>query len=264
MGNDNGCTNGYSYVGGEKTWADLSDGDGALGADADGDGLPDAWTLIQTRQAFQALASGPTPDRVIGVPQVYQTLHQSRTSGDGHEDPFAAPPNSSVHTLEEMARAALNILDDDPDGLFLVIEDGAIDWASHANQSGRMIEKQIDFDRSVQAVVDWIDATSNWHETLLIVTGDHETGHLTGPGSDPGWEPVSNNGTRNLPGLEWHSRSHTNSLIPLYARGRAAALFRQYVNQVDPLRGPFVDNVDMACIVLAAMGSPQAQASPGR
>ncbi len=117
---------------------------------------------------------------------------QSNRSGDGYADPFVVPLIDTVPTLEEMTKAALNILDDDPDGLFLMIEGGAVDWASHANQSGRMIEEHIDFDNSVQAVVDWVQKNSNWGETLLIVTSDHETGYLTGPGSDPSWMPLIN------------------------------------------------------------------------
>jgi alkaline phosphatase len=166
--------NTFNYVGGQATWEDLVAGN--AGGDADGDGVNDPWTLIQTRAEFQSLMSGPTPKRVLGTAQVYQTL-QSNRSGDGYADPFVVPLIDSVPTLEEMTKAALNILDDDPDGLFLMIEGGAVDWASHANQSGRMIEEHIDFDNSVQAVVDWVQKNSNWGETLLIVTSDHETGY---------------------------------------------------------------------------------------
>jgi alkaline phosphatase len=253
----NDCGNTHIYVGGEETWADLSDGDGALGADADGDGLRDAWTLVQTRQAFQALATGPTPKRVIGVAQVYQTLQQERTSPeDGYEDPFVVPFVSSVPTLSEMTGAALNVLDDDPDGLFLMIEAGAVDWAGHLNQSGRVIEEQAAFDQAVQVVIDWVRDSGSWSDTLLIVTGDHETGYLTGPGSDPGWEPIAKKGAGNLPGMEWHSLSHTNSLIPLFAEGDAASLLDQRADRVDPVHGPYVDNVEVAEVVFAAMGSP--------
>jgi alkaline phosphatase len=165
--------NTFKYVGGETTWNDLVAG--TAGGDADGDGIADPWTLIEERAEFQALASGPTPKRLVGTAQVYQTLQQGR-SGDAFADPYVVPMIESVPTLEEMTRAALNILDDDPDGLFLMIEGGAVDWAAHANQSGRMIEEHMDFDRAVQAVVDWVNANSNWGETLLIVTNDHETG----------------------------------------------------------------------------------------
>jgi alkaline phosphatase len=152
-------------------------------------------------------------------------------------DQWRNPIQHALELAEEQGKAtvgALNVLDSDQDGLFLMVEGGAIDWASHGNQSGRMIEEQVDFDNAVQAVVDWVKANSNWGETLLIVTGDHETGYLTGPSSDPTWEPIVNSGAGVLPGMEWHSGSHTNSLIPVYAKGDAARLFNRAVSQIRP------------------------------
>lgn len=242
----NDCSNTFKYVGGEDTWWDLVAG--TAGGDADGDGADDPWVLVQSRAEFQSLMSGPAPERVLGTAQVYQTLQQGR-SGDGFADPYAVPLIDSVPTLEEMTRAALNILDNDPDGLFLMIEGGAVDWASHSNQSGRMIEEQTDFDNAVQAVVDWVKANSNWGETLLIVTGDHETGYLTGPGSDPGWVPIVNNGAGNLPGMEWHSGDHTNRLIPLFAKGDAGRMFRSFATEKDPVHGRYINNINLAHVV---------------
>ena len=238
-----GVMNTFKYVGGASTWSDLVAG--TAGGDADGDGVADPWTLIQERAEFQALMEGPTPARVLGTAQVYQTLQYNR-GGDSFADPYVVPLIETVPTLEEMTKAALNILDDDPDGLFLMIEGGAVDWASHGNASGRMIEEQIDFDNAVQAVMDWVQANSNWGETLLVVTGDHETGFLTGPGSDPDWMPIVNNGAGVLPGMEWHSGSHTNSLIPFYAKGDAARMFKRYADEYDPVRGMYLDNTEMA------------------
>jgi alkaline phosphatase len=243
--------NTFKYVGGESVWNDLVAG--TAGGDADSDGVADSWLLVQTRAEFQALANGPTPKRVMGTAQVYQTLQQQR-SGDARADPYVVPQIDTVPTLEEMTKAALNILDDDLDGLFLMVEGGAVDWASHANQSGRMIEELIDFENAVEAVVAWVRMNSNWGETLLIITGDHETGYLTGPGSDPGWQPIVNNGAGNLPGMEWQSRNHTNSLIAVSAMGSAARLLQRYADEDDPVRGPYVDNAELALVIFSAMG----------
>ena len=243
--------NTFKYVGGESTWDDLVAG--TAGGDANGDGTDDPWVLIQTRAEFQSLMNGPTPQRVLGTAQVYQTLQQGR-SGDEFADPLVVPLIETVPSLEEMALAAINILDDDPDGFFLMIEGGAVDWASHANQSGRMIEEQMDYDQTVQAVVDWVNANSNWGETLLIITGDHETGYLTGPGSNPGWMPLVNNGAGNLPGMEWHSGDHTNRLIPLFAKGDAGRFFRSFALGYDPVHGRYINNIDIASIVFWVLG----------
>ena len=261
----NDCSNSHQYVGGAATWADLTAAGGALGADADGDGAPDAWTLVESREAFQALAEGPAPARVIGVPQVYTTLQFRRTPADPGWDaasldpyPYWTPLLTTVPTLEEMALAALNVLDGDPDGFFLMIEGGAIDWAGHANDSARLVEEQIAFDNAVQAVVDWVAANSDWGQTLLIVTADHECGYLTGPGSGetpegPVWNPIENNGAGSLPGMEWHLDGHTNSLVPLFARGDAAGLFAAEVVAHDGLRGDYLDNTAIARVVTVAM-----------
>jgi alkaline phosphatase len=246
----NECTNTYQYVGGQPTWDALVAG--TAGGDANGDGTPDPWVLIQSRAEFQALMSGPTPARVLGTAQVYQTLQQGR-SGDGFADPYVVPLIQTVPTLEEMTVAALNILDNDPDGFFLMVEGGAVDWGSHANQSGRMLEEALDFERTVEAVNRWVQKNSNWGETLLIVTGDHETGYLNGPGSDPTWEPIVNNGAGNLPGMEWHSGSHTNSLMVLSAKGDAARMFNGLDTGFDPVHGRYADNTDVANVVFWAM-----------
>ncbi len=236
----------YNYVGGPATWNALVAG--TAGGDADGDGVADPWNLVQTRAEFQSLMTGPTPKRVLGTAQVYQTMQQGR-SGDAFAAPYVVPQLPTVPTLTEMTVAALNVLDNDPDGLYLMVEGGAVDWAAHANQSGRMIEEAIDFERAVEAVVDWVQKNSNWGETLLIVTGDHETGYLWGPGSNPEWLPVVNNGAGNLPGMQWNSPNHTNSLMILSAKGDAARLFQPYADLVDPVRGAYIDNTDVAKVV---------------
>ncbi len=243
----------YRYVGGYNAWTDLSDGR-ATGADSDNDGTPDEWTVIETRADFQSLAAvSAPPRRVIGVARVYTTLQQAR-GGNSQAAPFVVPFNPGVPTLEEMSRAALNVLGQDADGFVLMIEGGAVDWAGHNHQSGRMIEEKLDFDKAIEAVIGWVEKNSGWHETLLIVTGDHETGYLTGPGSGqtesgPVWNPLVNNGAGSVPGMEWHSRSHTNSLIPLYAKGQGAALLHYYADRTDPFRGRYIDNTEIAKLV---------------
>ncbi|MBN2491700.1 MAG: alkaline phosphatase [Planctomycetes bacterium] len=244
------------YVGGAAAWADMQDG-AVMGADADGDHEPDEWTVIRSREQFQALADArgrhQLPSRVLGIPLVFETLQQGR-SGDSRAAPFVVPLLQSVPTLAEMAEAALQVLSKDRDGFCLMIEGGAVDWASHSNQSGRMIEEQIDFNQAVEAVVAWVHRNSNWGETIMVVTSDHECGYLTGPGSDPAWNPLVNHGKNVQPGLEWHRTGHTNALVPLYARGFAATLFRWAATRVDPVRGRYLDNTAAGTLAFALLG----------
>jgi alkaline phosphatase len=245
----------YKYIG-LDAWNALATGTPC--ADADGDGTGDAWTLVQSRDEFLALAEGETPERVCGVPQVYTTLQQARP-GDGSAPAYAVPFTPGVPTLTEMTEGALNVLDSDEDGFVLMIEGGAVDWAGHANQSGRLIEEQADFVAAYQAVNAWVEENSNWGETLLIVTGDHETGYLTGPGSGqfasgPVWTPVGNLGVATMPAVQWNSGDHTNSLIPFFAKGSAARQFKVESDEIDPVRGRYIDNTEIAALCFKLLG----------
>jgi len=63
------------------------------------------------------------------------------------------------------------------DGFFLMVEGGKIDWACHANDAMATIGDTLDFDDAVGV------ALSFYHkypaQTLIVVTGDHETGGMT-------------------------------------------------------------------------------------
>ena len=117
-------------------------------------------------------------------------------------------------------------------------------------------------------MVSWIEANSSWNETLLIVTSDHETGYLWGEGAgrskavdstqiDQIWKPLINNGTNAMPGMEWHSGTHTNSLVPLYAKGNGSETFKQHVTGRDVIYGEYIDNTDIAGVMKKAFGIKQ-------
>ncbi len=76
-------------------------------------------------------------------------------------------------SLRDMTMKALDVLSQDPDGFFLMIEGGQIDWAGHSNDAGTMLHELIKFDQAVLAVYDWV---KDREDTLVIVTADHETG----------------------------------------------------------------------------------------
>jgi alkaline phosphatase len=114
-------------------------------------------------------------------------------------------------TLSEMTMAALERLDQDPDGFILVIEGARIDMAGHSNELGRVIGEMLEFDATVEAVSSWLDGREN---ALLLVTADHETGGLTieSPGAKGEYSQVS-----------WRHREHTNTTISLFGSGASAA-----------------------------------------
>jgi alkaline phosphatase len=84
--------------------------------------------------------------------------------------------------LADMAVAALDRLQHDEQGFWLMIEAGDVDWANHANNIDSSVGAVFSGESAVQAVFDWIDARDDWDKTAVIVTADH--GHyfnLTSP-----------------------------------------------------------------------------------
>lgn len=250
----------YRYIGNQETWEALLAG--KIGNDADGDNEPDPWKLIQNRSDFQKLMNGSTPKRILGIPKVDATLQQSR-AGDQMANPYVVSLNDSVPTLAEMTSGALNVLDNNPKGFFLMVEGGAVDWACHGNQSGRVIEEEIAFNEAVEAAINWVEKNSSWDETMIVVTADHETGYLTGPNSGVKvgiagtkksvLNPLMNNGKGKLPGMEWHVTNHTNSLVPLYAKGVGSERFHQFADEHDSKRGKYIDNIEIAKVIFSLL-----------
>lgn len=248
------------YVVDSLTWLQLLEGSGKQTrflagsvirevADPDGDGRADPWTVVRSRQEFTALMQGPTPTRVLGCPLVGSTLQEGRT-GVGTETkgslPFSTPLIPTVPSLREMTSAALNVLDNNPAGFFLMVEGGAIDWASHDNHKGRLLEETIGFFDAIDGVIDWVEKNSSWDETLVVVTADHETGLLWG---EKPFSPLEDRGKGNLPLMNFFSGDHTNSLVPFYAKGSGCEYYRVFADEYDRVRGPFIQNSEVAALV---------------
>lgn len=142
-------------------------------------------------------------------------------------------------SLAEAAVAALEVLSRDPDGLFLLVEQGDVDWANHANDYPRMIGTVYDLDRAVRAVIDFVDRPGDgleWSNTLLVVTADHATGHTRVNGElAKGVLPARDASCAALPpatppytacyggGLvTYQTTGHTNELVSVYAKGADA------------------------------------------
>lgn len=231
---------GYTFVS-ERNWTALQDG--SLG-----------YRLIQGREEFQNLAAGATdktPSRLVGIFQARNTAQQGRGKYEAKETPGSVPRNQNVPTLSEMTLAALNVLNKNPRGFFLLVEGGAIDWAAHANQAARLIEEHMEFDDTVAAVSSWVEAHGGWDRNLVIITSDHGTGMITGPNGET---RVVDNGKGAMPGLRFNHNSHANVLVPVYARGASANAVKVIVRDVDPVRGPYLDNTDIFRIIVQAAG----------
>src|SRR5205814_955681 len=86
--------------------------------------------------------------------------------------------------LSDIATAALDVLSQNQNGFWLMIEAGDVDWGNHDNNIDNSIGAALDGDAAVRTVTDWIESHGGWAETALIVTADHgHYFHLTQPGA---------------------------------------------------------------------------------
>jgi len=79
-------------------------------------------------------------------------------------------------SLADYVEKGIEVLDNDK-GFFMMCEGGKIDWACHANDAASTIQDTVAFADAVQVAIDF--AAQHPDETLILVTGDHETGGLT-------------------------------------------------------------------------------------
>jgi len=88
-------------------------------------------------------------------------------------------------TLPEMTRAALNTLDRNHHGFFLMVEASQPDWRGHENASlEEIVAEMLDFDRAIGVGLEY---QSQHPETLIVVLADHETGGLAVQFSSAAW-----------------------------------------------------------------------------
>jgi alkaline phosphatase len=222
--------------------------------------------LIQDKAEFDALLTNANPPRkLMGIAHSFNSTQANRAGAQpAAEAPYSVPRKTDVPDLTTMARGALNILDRNPQGLFLVIEGGAVDRAEHADNVGRMIEEKTEFDAAVAAVSAYLDANTNgnnWSNTLVIVSADHD--HLLlGPDSDTiPFQDLKDNGAGKVPGYKWQHTSHSNRLVPIFARGPNANLITGCAKRNDAYtdaqgrrfgRGAYMDQTEIFSVMTGA------------
>jgi alkaline phosphatase len=115
--------------------------------------------------------------------------------------------------LPRATQIALEKLNQNENGFFVMIEASQIDWGGHDNDIQYILDETLDLDKAAGIAFDFADEHPG---TLVIVTADHETGGLTLTG-----------GNVNTGKVEAHfsTDSHTGVLVPVYAYGTGAEEF---------------------------------------
>ena len=129
------------------------------------------WTIVNTIEDIQALNADSgrvlcvNPDIADDSAMAYEIDRVNREAQEGE-----------ILALSDIVEAGINVLNNE-DGFFMMVEGGKIDWAGHANDAATSIYDTIAFSDAVQVAVDF--AAEHPEDTLIIVTGDHETGGMT-------------------------------------------------------------------------------------
>ncbi|BBO68415.1 alkaline phosphatase [Desulfosarcina alkanivorans] len=97
---------------------------------------------------------------------------------DSHLDPEM--DRETLHptqpSLAEMTAKAIELLSQDRDGFFLMVEGSQVDWAGHNNDPAYMLNDFLAFDDAVKAAVDFAERNGN---TIVLAFPDHNTGGMT-------------------------------------------------------------------------------------
>ncbi|GGF14994.1 alkaline phosphatase [Halobacillus andaensis] len=109
-----------------------------------------------------SLEESGTPDKLLGL------FNDSYMSYKTDRDEL----NSEEPTLEAMTDKGLDVLSQDDDGFFLMVEGARIDHAAHAADATGVWQETMEFDRTVEQVVNWAEDRD---DTMVVVLADHET-----------------------------------------------------------------------------------------
>lgn len=181
-------------------------------------------------------------------------------------------------SLAQASTAALKVLSQNNNGFFLMIEQGDIDWANHADDYKGMIGGKWDLDQAVRAVEAFIDQPGDrieWSNTLVIVTSDHGNSFmrinpakklakgklprqnpLTGGGAPSGY---ATNVSYYYPDQEITYgfdakglNSHSNELVTVYAKGAGAQRFSAFEGSWYP-GTKIIDNTHIYRVMMDAL-----------
>ena len=138
------------------------------GSDKDKESLYDlaekaGYNVVTTQAEAEKVTSGP-------VILIDENLADSSAMA------YELDRTDAMWSLADYVEKGIEVLDNDK-GFFMMCEGGKIDWACHANDAGSTVSDTLALADAVQVAVDF--AKKHPQDTLILVTGDHETGGLT-------------------------------------------------------------------------------------
>ena len=123
------------------------------------------YKVIKTQSAAEKLSAKDGKAIVI-----------AETLADSDSMSYEIDADKNEWKLADYVEKGIEVLDSKK-GFFMMVEGGKIDWACHANDAASTIHDTIAFDNAVDVAVEFYN--KHPEDTLILVTGDHETGGLS-------------------------------------------------------------------------------------
>ncbi len=123
------------------------------------------YRFVNTKAEFNQLKPGD--DKIV--------VFEPEPAG-GASIPYVIDQTDKDFTLIDYTRKGIELLDN-PNGFFMMIEGGKIDWACHANDVATAVHEVLQFDDAVKVAYEFYK--KHPEETLIVICSDHETGGLT-------------------------------------------------------------------------------------
>ncbi len=164
----------------------------------------DGYRYVDTREALTSLGSENT-ERAIGL----------------FAESGMQPAIAGRLPLALMTRKAVEILERDPDGFFLMVEASQVDWEGHDNDTDGIVAEMQDMNQAVR----WLLNYQVQHPDVLVVwVSDHETGGFAVEGGDVAGDEITGDFT---------STHHTAQMVPAFAIGPGADHFAGIYDNTD-------------------------------
>ncbi len=174
----------------------------ASGSRTDGRDLTAEWmagrsdaTFVYDQAGFDAMDTASI-NHLLGLFERSHMEYEADRETDAGGEP----------SLTEMTLKAIQILDKNPNGYFLVVEAGRIDHAHHAGNAARALEDTVELSNAVQAAV----GATDQDDTLILVTADHSHVFTIAGYADRGNPILGLSGGTGADGLPYTTLGYTN------------------------------------------------------
>ncbi len=133
------------------------------------------------------------------------------------------PPKANVrgNWLQDATKNGIELLNQNKQGFFMMIEGSQIDWGGHDNDLDYVVNELIDFDKAIKEAVEFAKKDGN---TLVIITADHETGGLSLNEGDLKNKKVMGH---------FSSKEHSGIMVPVFSFGPGSEHFTGTMQNTD-------------------------------